>query len=202
MEDLDEGAPLDVPQNSQYPAKGGNSNDTDSDSGSSRQDDLNTDAPDFYDPDIDDQDAEWVAKQRQGRKSDAILSCPACLTTLCIDCQQHTELECQFRAMFVMNCRCDGTHYLTLLHVLTVYCLYQIPRLCRVLVDKPVKARSAVRKKKRNRNSSLRGRSEEEDEAGLDKLCSSVVCEVCETEVGARDSEEVYHFFHVLATNA
>jgi hypothetical protein len=62
-------------------------------------------APEFFDPDIDDKDAAWVTKQRQGRKSDAILSCPCCLTTLCIDCQQHSDLEGQFRAMFVMNCR-------------------------------------------------------------------------------------------------
>ena len=43
---------------------------------------------------------------RQGRKSDAILSCPGCLTTVCIDCQQHAVFENQFRAMFTMNCRC------------------------------------------------------------------------------------------------
>ena len=42
----------------------------------------------------------------QGRKSDAILSCPGCLTTVCIDCQQHAVFENQFRAMFTMNCRC------------------------------------------------------------------------------------------------
>lgn len=62
-------------------------------------------APEFFDPESDEKDAAWVAKQRQGRKSDAILSCPCCLTTLCIDCQQHADLEGQFRAMFVMNCR-------------------------------------------------------------------------------------------------
>jgi len=51
------------------------------------------------------QDEAWAAKLRQGRKSDAVLSCPACLTTVCIDCQQHALAEGQFRAMFVMNCR-------------------------------------------------------------------------------------------------
>jgi hypothetical protein len=42
----------------------------------------------FYDPVDDDQNEEWALKQRQGRKSDAVLTCPACLTTLCIDCQR------------------------------------------------------------------------------------------------------------------
>ena len=44
------------------------------------------------------------ASRGQGRKTDAILSCPGCFTTCCIDCQQH-EYKDQYRAMFVTNCR-------------------------------------------------------------------------------------------------
>eukprot|EP00052_Salpingoeca_macrocollata_P003253 m.35010 g.35010 ORF g.35010 m.35010 type:complete len:128 (-) comp13162_c0_seq2:129-512(-) len=36
--------------------------------------------------------------------SDAVLNCPSCMTTLCLDCQQHEEYLNQFRAMFVLNC--------------------------------------------------------------------------------------------------
>ena len=64
----------------------------------------------LYDPDMDDDDQKWVDQQRrrqhgdtnqttgsenQGRnkkqttpKSDAVLDCPACMTTLCFDCQR------------------------------------------------------------------------------------------------------------------
>jgi E2F-associated phosphoprotein len=73
---------------------------------------------------------------------------------------------------------------------------------CRVIDGKPVKVTSTVRKKKRNRNSSLRSKGEEEKPDEAEKTYTSVVCEVCETEVGARDEEEIYHFFHVLASNA
>lgn len=59
--------------------------------------------PEFYDPDLDDKDAAWVRRQRGGRESDAILSCPGCLTTVCLDCQQHANKEGQFRAMFCTN---------------------------------------------------------------------------------------------------
>lgn len=45
--------------------------------------------PEFYDPNIDDIDEKWAHKQRKGRSSDAILSCPACFTTLCLDCQRY-----------------------------------------------------------------------------------------------------------------
>lgn len=68
----------------------------------------------LYDPDMDDDDQRWVDHQRQihrgidcqntnnnskklGKKtapqSDAVLDCPACLTTLCIDCQRYLMHE-------------------------------------------------------------------------------------------------------------
>lgn len=61
--------------------------------------------PDFYDPEADEKNEKWMQKMRKGRQSDAILSCPSCLTTVCIDCQQHATYDNQFRAMLVMNCR-------------------------------------------------------------------------------------------------
>lgn len=60
----------------------------------------------FYDSEADDKDQVWAQKQRQGRRSDAVLSCPGCLTTVCIDCQRHEYITTQYRAMFVRNCRC------------------------------------------------------------------------------------------------
>ncbi len=61
--------------------------------------------PEFFDPDLDTKDEAWVNRQRGGRRSDAILSCPGCLTTICVDCQQHADKEGQFRAMFCINVR-------------------------------------------------------------------------------------------------
>jgi len=66
---------------------------------------LDNSQPEFYDPDADEKDKKWMAKMRKGGHSDAILSCPLCLSTVCIDCQQHAKHENQFRAMLVMNCR-------------------------------------------------------------------------------------------------
>lgn len=47
------------------------------------------------------------------RTSDAILSCPRCFTTVCMDCQQHDRYANQFRAMFVMNIGVDWTKRIT-----------------------------------------------------------------------------------------
>ncbi|GLC67854.1 hypothetical protein PLESTF_000614500 [Pleodorina starrii] len=58
----------------------------------------------FYDEAADEADAAWADRQRCGRVSDAVLSCPGCFTTLCIDCQRHEKYHHQYRAMFVMNC--------------------------------------------------------------------------------------------------
>lgn len=59
----------------------------DSEEGHGPGDDGEPDA--LYDDKLDDKDLEWVNKQRSGRKTDAILACPGCFTTVCIDCQQH-----------------------------------------------------------------------------------------------------------------
>lgn len=45
--------------------------------------------PEFYDPKIDEKNETWARKQRGGRASDAVLSCPACFTTLCMDSQRY-----------------------------------------------------------------------------------------------------------------
>ncbi|XP_027154664.1 E2F-associated phosphoprotein [Coffea eugenioides] len=61
--------------------------------------------PEFYDPNLDDKDELWVQKKRKGHNSDAVLSCPACFTTLCLDCQRHEKYLTQYRAVFVINCK-------------------------------------------------------------------------------------------------
>ncbi|KAL9555388.1 hypothetical protein MBANPS3_002387 [Mucor bainieri] len=67
----------------------------------------------LYDPDMDDKDEEWkkiddsMRSAQEGPlddKTDAILSCPMCFTTLCYSCQRHEKYADQFRAMFVRNC--------------------------------------------------------------------------------------------------
>uniref|UniRef100_A0A8C6STG6 E2f-associated phosphoprotein n=1 Tax=Neogobius melanostomus TaxID=47308 RepID=A0A8C6STG6_9GOBI len=74
----------------------------------------------LYDPDEDDRDQAWVDNKRRQyhsrrrlpgagssqrlSSSDAVLNCPACMTTLCLDCQRHEKYRTQYRAMFVMNC--------------------------------------------------------------------------------------------------
>ena len=87
----------------------------------------------LYDPMADEQDEQWVNSQRLAYRnlkssdtndennpskkeempqSDAILSCPSCMVSLCIDCQQHESYKNQFRAMFVMNCRVETSETL------------------------------------------------------------------------------------------
>ncbi|KAK3222404.1 hypothetical protein Dsin_009429 [Dipteronia sinensis] len=61
--------------------------------------------PEFYDPEVDAKDEIWAQKLRKGRQSDAVLSCPACFTTLCLECQRHEKYVTQYRAIFVVNCK-------------------------------------------------------------------------------------------------
>lgn len=121
-----------------------------------------------YDPDADDADAEWAAKQRRGRASDAVLSCPACFTTVCIDCQQHSQRSNQFRAVFVTNCDVDTTR--------TV---------------QSTASHGATGKRRRHVQQDV-----------AEEVLHPVLCGLCGTELGVRDVDEVYHFFHCLASTA
>jgi E2F-associated phosphoprotein len=57
----------------------------------------------LFDPDADEEDESAVQAMREGRDSDAHLSCPACFSTLCVDCQRHAKNESLYRAMFVLD---------------------------------------------------------------------------------------------------
>ncbi|XP_049372213.1 uncharacterized protein LOC125837109 [Solanum verrucosum] len=128
--------------------------------------------PKFYDPELDDKDEVWVQKKRGGRSSDAILNCPACFTTLCLDCQRHEKNVTQYRAMFVVNCK---------------------------IKSKQVVAHLGSKRKRGKRG---RGSSEAEAGSDMGKTYKRVCCSVCSTEVGVIDEEEVYHFFNVIPSES
>uniref|UniRef100_A0A061QNJ6 E2f-associated phospho n=1 Tax=Tetraselmis sp. GSL018 TaxID=582737 RepID=A0A061QNJ6_9CHLO len=129
----------------------------------------------LYDPEIDDKDAAWVASQRMQRASDAILNCPGCFTTLCLDCQKHVSYENQWRAMSTMNCKITSRNY---------------EANCSSLEVGPV-----GRKRKAKGESSCPPTKQQHN-------VRVVECEVCDTEVGVIDEEGVYHFFNVFPSTA
>uniref|UniRef100_UPI00398F5112 E2F-associated phosphoprotein n=1 Tax=Pristiophorus japonicus TaxID=55135 RepID=UPI00398F5112 len=150
----------------------------------------------LYDPDQDDRDQAWVDMQRRGYRglnnhsnqsettpvptSDAVLNCPACMTTLCLDCQRHDLYKEQYRAMFVMNCIINRGEVLK----------YQEP----------------VNRKRRSRNKRLKGLAGEispgsQQDAEKDEMYHPVRCAECSVEVAMFDKDEVYHFFNVLASH-
>ncbi|XP_062598998.1 E2F-associated phosphoprotein-like [Saccostrea cucullata] len=140
----------------------------------------------LYDPDQDDDDQRWVDNHRRSlmardrkapRKlptSDAVLDCPACMTTLCLDCQKHEKYHNQYRAMFVMNCHVDFSE---------------------LLKQPPQKS------KKRKRQQGSQGSQQQEVESSTEEeeKLHPVRCTECNTVVGVFDTDEVYHFFNVLA---
>eukprot|EP00850_Spirogloea_muscicola_P004502 SM000019S05046 [mRNA] locus=s19:661014:661783:- [translate_table: standard] len=134
--------------------------------------------PELYDDAEDEAGEAWADGQRRrggGRRgsTDAHLSCPACFTTLCIDCQRHDVHVTQYRAMLVKNCR--------------------------VAYDEVVKvaAGSEVGAKRGRRGgpASASAATAQDQEAGV---LRPVYCAECGTRVAAMDVDEVYHFFNVL----
>ncbi|XP_040825304.1 E2F-associated phosphoprotein isoform X2 [Ochotona curzoniae] len=149
----------------------------------------------LYDPEKDNRDQAWVDAQRRGYhgfglqrprqqqqpvpNSDAVLNCPACMTTLCLDCQRHESYKTQYRAMFVMNCSVNKEEVLR----------YKAPE---------------NRKKWRGRK---KMRSNQEDavqqvETDVEETYHPVLCSECSTEVAVFDKDEVFHFFNVLASHS
>ncbi|NP_001085682.1 E2F-associated phosphoprotein L homeolog [Xenopus laevis] len=151
----------------------------------------------LYDPKEDDRDQKWVDARRRRywnmRKpkqthpqqskhqamppSDAILNCPACMTTLCLDCQRHESYKTQYRAMFVMNCTVNKQELL------------------RFPVQSSAKNKRQIRKKLK------RPQTETGTETEETEMYHPVKCNECSTEVAVYDKEEVYHFFNVLASH-
>ncbi|XP_071962512.1 E2F-associated phosphoprotein-like [Antedon mediterranea] len=154
----------------------------------------------MYDPAIDEDNQQWIDKQRKmyhpnqhlpgvgpssssdnsgnpskGPLSDAVLNCPACMTTLCIDCQRHEKYHHQFRAMFVINCN--------IIHA-------------EILRYKPNITKNRHKKKKKSKD--VAGGSCTEPE----EVFHPVHCSTCKTEVAMYDKDEVYHFFNVLSSVA
>lgn len=129
--------------------------------------------PEFYDSDLDDKDESWVTSKRKGRQTDAVLSCPACFTTLCLECQRHEIYLTQYRAMFVINCE---------------------------ITDKKVYPQGS---KKRRKNRKARDPMEiEETSSASVEAVRQVCCSVCSTEVGVFDKDDVYHFYDVLPSES
>lgn len=147
----------------------------------------------LYDPEEDSRDQEWVDSQRRRYRnqrrvlqpqqtkpssvpnSDAVLNCPACMTTLCLDCQRHESYKTQYRAMFVMNCFVNKEEILK--------------------YRKKVKKRN---KKRKHSEETTPAQSNQEEE----EVYHPVLCTECSTEVAVMDKDEVFHFFNVLASHS
>ncbi|KAI1895592.1 hypothetical protein AGOR_G00107830 [Albula goreensis] len=163
----------------------------------------------LYDPDEDDRDQAWVDSKRQqyrasrkqlpgstNRKdkpqalpsSDAVLNCPACMTTLCLDCQRHEKYRTQYRAMFVMNCTVNKEEVLR----------YKTP------ADR--KRMKRQKKKKASQGAELdataTGSEGMEVDPEPEEKYHPVKCTECSTEVAVFDKDEVYHFFNILASHS
>ncbi|XP_075047843.1 E2F-associated phosphoprotein isoform X2 [Mixophyes fleayi] len=152
----------------------------------------------LYDPNEDDRDQEWVDARRRSYRnirtprqsqtqhgkvpavpsSDAILNCPACMTTLCLDCQRHESYRSQYRAMFVMNCTVNKEEVL------------KFP-------EQPIKHRRRHRKKMKVPSADAAAETQTTEA----EMYHPVKCNECSTEVAVFDKEEVYHFFNVLASH-
>ncbi|XP_029899995.1 E2F-associated phosphoprotein isoform X2 [Myripristis murdjan] len=165
----------------------------------------------LYDPDEDDRDQAWVDARRAAHScsrrrpaalgsrpgqprglpsSDAVLNCPACMITLCLDCQRHEKYRTQYRAMFVMNCTVKRDEVLR----------YKTPS------DRQQRSRKKRRRTPKQTTETAAAAADAAPEPAPrgvdgDELYHPVQCSECSTEVAVLDKDEVYHFFNILASH-
>uniref|UniRef100_A0A0R3RG21 E2F-associated phosphoprotein n=1 Tax=Elaeophora elaphi TaxID=1147741 RepID=A0A0R3RG21_9BILA len=159
-------------------------------------------AVEFYDSDEDEDNERWVHHHReqlkivkslnssseedrrtkqekdQNHETDAVLSCPACMSLLTRDCQRHELYLNQYRAVFVENCSVVQNEVLFL-------------------------PRSGKDKQKARKNAAGVKPNTVVDPANIttlpkEDLFHPVLCSVCATNVGVYDYEAIFHFFNVL----
>uniref|UniRef100_I3M5S6 E2F associated phosphoprotein n=1 Tax=Ictidomys tridecemlineatus TaxID=43179 RepID=I3M5S6_ICTTR len=140
----------------------------------------------YFDSDSEDEDKadhgfglQRPRHQQPVPNSDAVLNCPACMTTLCLDCQRHESYKTQYRAMFVMNCSVNKEEVL------------------RYKNSENRKKRRGYKKMKSNHEDSA-----EQAETEVEEIYHPVMCTECSTEVAVYDKDEVFHFFNVLASHS
>jgi len=115
-------------------------------------------------------------KPLKPRDSDAILSCPCCFTTVCMDCQQHEKYTDQYRAMFVMSIGVDWRRKM-------------------IFNEKSSTLEEAVGSVVENNGNEDNGNKSSET------FYYPVFCSNCGTEVAALNMEdEVYHFYGCIAS--
>nr|XP_037272248.1 E2F-associated phosphoprotein-like [Rhipicephalus microplus] len=139
----------------------------------------------FYDPEMDDEDEKWVNQQRrscifpteskQDKDSGQVKPLPLSDAVLnCPGCMTLLCLDCQRHEIYNTQYRAMFVKNCVVNKKETLRCL---------------PSRSSVR-----RRNLPEGANDPRD------IFNPVRCEVCRTEVAVYDSEEVYHFFNVIAS--
>jgi len=183
---------------------------------------------DLYDSDADEADDKWMATNASGalavptgakgppRVSDALLSCPCCFATVCVDCVKHDEVANQWRAIDVLNCTADASR---------LYFYKEPPAPPRPRGRGPPARRLGGRRGLMGAESDDEASDDEEEEARVaarlhpsnplhpvpagqesalppEDLYRTVHCEACSVQVGVVDLNGIYHLFRVLPSNA
>lgn len=116
------------------------------------------------------------------------------MTVLCVDCQRHEIYHTQYRAMFAMNISVNNREILR--YKKKDFKKRRGRNKKRRTKPETKKERSRSRSKSLNRASDVElSESERED------LFHPVSCKICQTEVGVFDSDELFHFFNVIASH-
>ena len=128
------------------------------------------------------------------RNSDAVLSCPCCLSIVCMDCQKHERYANQYRSMFVMNIMVQWDVRLRFDNVQGQLVPFEASATDTSNAPRVVE----------DHGEEDDDDEEEEEQKGKDEtevIYYKVCCANCQTQVASLDmTDEVYHFYGCVAS--
>jgi E2F-associated phosphoprotein len=161
--------------------------------------------------DEDNQKKQQQQKQpKKAKNSDAVLSCPCCFTTVCMDCQRHERFQNQYRAMFVMNILVQWDNLLAYNNVTkrlepasatTTTATATATATARTTTTMTNSSITTLQSGKQHKSHAAAAAAADTD-TDDDIIYHAVCCANCQTQVAALDmTEEVYHFFGCIASS-
>ncbi|GAB5032916.1 e2f-associated phospho [Nannochloropsis oceanica] len=175
----------------------------------------------LYDENADEEDEKWIIKHwRQGqalpiqqrsataaRSTDAVLNCPCCFTTVCMECQRHAIYKTQYRAMFIINCRVKTNENLSDTRKEEEYAREEVEAETTPFTQS-IPPAAHGEEGTRDSDKQQRQHDQQQNKKGVrwndildgEAPVRAVECETCGTVVGVQDEDEVTHFFNVIAS--
>ncbi|KAI9291462.1 hypothetical protein K502DRAFT_326269 [Neoconidiobolus thromboides FSU 785] len=145
----------------------------------SSDEEINYEKDELYDSELDEEDSKFMTQKFKDNQSDATLLCPLCLIPICYSCQRHVKYKGQYRAMVVEN--------------------VELNLGLKLIYSSEEKSNNNFRELQNFNIEQINNVSDPAELLETNNTFFPVHCKNCSAKVGVYDSQEMFHFFDVVA---